>query len=526
MLIVGMFMSLLDMTIVNVAVPSIQKDFGANTDEIQWVTTAYSLALGVIVPVSGWLGDKIGLTRTYILSMLGFAVGSALCGLAWDLESLVAFRIVQAVPGGVLPVVTLAMVYRMVPQGQIGSAMGMYGLGVVFAPALGPTLGGYLVEHTDWRLIFFINVPIGLVGMVLAVLALPKFPGGQAARFDLWGFATVASGLFALLLAFSKGEDWGWDSYPIMMLLVFGALTLALFVVIELEVTHPLIDVRIFRRWAFTNSVLLTGALSVGLYSVLFYVPLYVQESMGITPLRTGLMMMPEAIVMGCLMPVAGELYDRFGARWPAVIGLLIAAWGTYLLTGMNPDVPLSDVVLWTCIRAIGNGLCMMAIMTAGLDALRRSEINEGSALSNVAQRVSAALGLAVMTSLATSQQAQSMADRGALLETGDTAGRPELAHSLAEGPLGLYPLLLRTQADVTATAYGKVFFVSAVITALCALLALGFRRTERPAPEPAAPPRDAGDAAVRRDVGTPVEREAGEAPGRREPAGVGFPGG
>ena len=154
-LIAGMFMSVLDISIVNVAIPTIQNDFGVTTEDVQWIATAYSLALGVVVPISGWLSDKFGPTRAYNLSLIGFAAGSALCGLAWNLESMIVFRILQAIPGGILPVVTLTIVYRIVPREKIGSAMGMYGLGIVVAPAVGPTLGGYLVEYVDWRLIFF-----------------------------------------------------------------------------------------------------------------------------------------------------------------------------------------------------------------------------------------------------------------------------------------------------------------------------------------------------------------------------------
>src|ERR687893_3193473 len=200
-LIAGVFMSILDITIINVAVPTIQNEFGVTTDDAQWVVTAYALTEGVVVPVSAWLGDRFGLRRVYNLALLGFAAGSALCGLAWSLDSLVMFRIGQAVGGGILPAVTLSILFRIVPRDRLGAAMGMYGLGVVSAPALGPPLGGYLVEYADWRLIFLINVPIGILGMVAAVLVLPGFPGRAGRRFDVLGFVTVAGGLLAPLLA-------------------------------------------------------------------------------------------------------------------------------------------------------------------------------------------------------------------------------------------------------------------------------------------------------------------------------------
>src|SRR6476661_6728328 len=174
-LIGGMFMSILDVSIVNVAIATIQSDLGGSTAEVAWITTAYSLVLGVVVPASAWLGDRFGLDRVYMISLATFALASALCGLAWSLNSLIAFRVIQAIPGGLLPVVTLTMVYRIVPRQKIGTAMGMYRLGIVFAPAIGPTLGGYLVEYVNWRLVFYINVPIGVLGVAAAVILLPKF---------------------------------------------------------------------------------------------------------------------------------------------------------------------------------------------------------------------------------------------------------------------------------------------------------------------------------------------------------------
>ena len=182
------------------------------------------------------MAARFGPGRVYIISLLGFAAGSALCGLAWDLNSIVAFRVLQALPGGVLPVVSLTILYRIVPPGRIGAAMGMYGLGIIVAPAVGPTLGGYLVEYVDWRLIFFINVPVGILGTVAAVLLLPRFGPTPVGRFDLLGFLCVATGLVCLLLALTEGQQWGWTSYSIMILLTVGVLGLALFVVIELEV--------------------------------------------------------------------------------------------------------------------------------------------------------------------------------------------------------------------------------------------------------------------------------------------------
>ncbi|MDT7598293.1 MAG: hypothetical protein QOK26_370, partial [Pseudonocardiales bacterium] len=225
-LIVGSFMSVLDTSIVNVAVPRIQIDLSAAPDDVEWIVTGYTLALGIVVPLTGWLGMRIGQTRLYILSMVGFSAASALCGIAGNLDEMIFFRVVQAIPGGILPVVTMTMLYQIVPREKIGAAMGMYGLGVVVAPAVGPTLGGYLVEYVDWRLIFFINVPIGILGTIAALIVFPRISPTSWPKFDLWGFLTIGYGLFAFLLACSEGQDWGWTGYRIMGLFVSGTLSL------------------------------------------------------------------------------------------------------------------------------------------------------------------------------------------------------------------------------------------------------------------------------------------------------------
>jgi EmrB/QacA subfamily drug resistance transporter len=507
-LITGMFMSLLDTSIINVALPTMANDFGVDIDEIEWVVTAYNLALGVVVPLSGWLADRVGLTRLYLWALIAFSLVSALCGLAWNLESEVAFRILQAIPGGILPVVTLLMVYRIVPREKLGAAMGMYGVGIAVAPAIGPTLGGYLVEYVDWRLVFYINVPVGFLGAVAAYLLLTPMPPTSNRRFDTWGFLAIAYGLFALLLACSEGNDWGWTSYRVLILVVSGVLSLALFVVIQLERDEPLIDMRVFGHWPFVNSLLLITVLSVGLFSMLIYLPIFMQEGMGITPLHTGFLLLPEALVIAFCMPIAGLLYDRFGPRWPATIGLTIAAYGTYLLSQISPSATEGEIVWWTCVRAVGNGLALMPIFTAGLASIPQAYASSGSTMNNIAQRVSGSIGVAALTILVTTQQDQLMADRSALMPATD----PELAPYAAEGFSGVYGLYHQLQVEVMASAYADAFLAVTVMTIFGIGLALMM-------PKPAHP-----DAGMAPPAAVTEPAEAPSEPLAREPSPAGRP--
>ncbi|WP_169736875.1 DHA2 family efflux MFS transporter permease subunit [Pseudonocardia spinosispora] len=471
-LIVGTFMSVLDTSIVNVAVPKIQVELSAAPDDVEWVVTGYTLVLGIVVPLSGWLGERIGMTRLYILSMVGFALASALCGMAWDLGSMIVFRVVQAIPGGILPVVTMTMLFLVVPQDRMGSAMGIYGLGVVVAPAVWPVLGGYLVEYVDWRLIFFINVPIGVLGTVAALAVFPRVRPTTWPRFDVWGFVTIAYGLFALLLATSEGQSWGWDGYRIRGLIVSGVLSLALFVVIELEVDNPLIDLRIFRVWAYTNSIILLGVAVTGLFTVLYFVPQFLQIVQGLQALESGLVLVPSALILLVLMPVAGRLYDRFGPRWPVVVGLLIMAYGSFLMADITPDTPRVDLQLWTTIRNLGTGLAMMPIFTAGITALPPSLTSAGSGMNNVMQRVASSIAVAIFGSLGASSAAQLMYDRGSLLATGAQA-LPQVAAATDQGAPGLLGMYQALNLRVLTQTYTNGFYAVGILCVGGAVLAL-----------------------------------------------------
>ena len=471
-LVVGMFMAVLDTDIVNVAIPRMQSQFGATTDQVQWVATAYTLALGIVVPISGWLGDRYGLDRIYRFALIGFAAGSALCGLAWSLNILIAFRIVQAIGGGLLPAVAQALLYRMVPREKMGTAMGFFGLGVLFAPAVGPTVGGYLVEYVNWRLIFYINIPIAVLGVVAAAAVLPRFPRKGGQRFDGAGFATVATGLFALLLALSEGASWGWTSYRVLILIAVGLLSLALFVVVELSVEQPMLDVRIFRNWYYTNSSLLMAILFAALFAGFFYVPLFLQEGQGLGALQAGLTLLLPALITGMVMPISGQLYDRIGARWPATVGLLLVAYGTYLIHGVTLATSNGQIVLWMSIRSVGLGLSIMPIMTAGMASISSEAVGRASAMNNIVQRVASALGLGVLTAVLTSQQAQQMSDRAVLLPS-VAPGFPQLQGMAAQGQAGVLSLYNSTTLQVFGTAVGDIFLLTAGLTAVGVLLAL-----------------------------------------------------
>ncbi len=496
-LVIGAFMAILDSSIVNIAIRKLESVFSVDTAQVQWVVTIYLLVLGVVVPAAGYLGERFGYRRVYITSLVVFTIGSALSGLAWGLQVLTVFRVLQALGGGLIMPITMAMVYRIVPRQKIGTAMGFWGLAIIVAPAIGPTLGGYLVEYVNWRLIFYINVPIGIVGVFLALLYVPPFPRITGGRFDATGFVVVAGGLFGLLLALSEGQTWGWGSESIVLLLMGSGLLLLFFVLWELRVPQPLLDLRVFRFGSFGLSNILVVLVTVAMYSGIFYVPLFLQTIAGFGAMKTGLIMMPAALASAIMMPVSGRIYDKIGARPLVFAGMTLLAVTTYLLHNLSANTSVGDVVFWLTLRGFGMGMAMMPVTTAGMSAVPTEHVGGASAINNIMQRVAGSFGLAALTALLERQAAM----HAQMLASAYTPVSGS-AMQLVQGLHGLFaregiPGVQAAQLTVT-TLYGMVqqeafvmgmddvFVAAALFIVAGAILALAlktYRTQEVPAP-------------------------------------------
>ncbi|HEX4356307.1 MAG TPA: MDR family MFS transporter [Pseudonocardia sp.] len=482
-LMLGSFLPPMDSAIVNVPIPHIQKDLGGGADDVAWISTAYSLGLAVFVPLSNWLTDRFGLTRVHRAALIGFLVGSGLCGMAWDLNSLIAFRVLTAIPGSIVPVVTISMIYRIVPRESIGTAMGLYGLGVIVAPSLGPTLGGLIVQDLSWRWIFLFKEPIGLLTVIVGLFLIPKMEGSaKVGKFDWWGYLTFGYGLSAIIVVSAKGQKWHWGSYPVLILAVSAVLSLALFAVIENEVENPLIDLRIFRCWPFVNSLLLIGVLLIMLFGVVYYVPQFMQNVQGFDARHAGLALLPMGLLMVVAVPLAGKLYDRVGPRWPALVGMIGSVGGLWLMTGLTVGTGRGEISLWIMLAMLGGALGMMPIMTNGLSWLPPHLVGYGGAMNNVMQRAASALGVAVVGVIVSRSSAQLTADTNAL----QTAAALPQYRDADQGTLfGLYQA---TQGIIQAKADADAFLVTAGLAVVAALLVLMLKKPPR-RPEPAAAP-------------------------------------
>lgn len=397
---IGAFMSTLDSSIVNVALSTIKQVFNTDMDTIEWVVTIYSLSLGIIIPLSGWLGDRLGFKKLYMIALTVFTVGSIMCTLSWNIYSLIVMRVIQAMGGGMILPTAMSMIKRIVPRERYGTAMGIYGIAMLMGPALGPTLGGYLVEYVDWHWIFTINLPIGIFGLTMAVIFLPDFAPKKGDRLDFAGALTSAVMLFCILLALSKGYSWGWTSEPIVLLLYTSFVMLVLLIYLELTDVNPLLELRLFKYRAFTMANIISITVTVGLYSVVYYLPIFLQSVRKMGAMETGMIMLPGALISGIMMPVTGKIYEKTGPRIMAFFGLLFVAATTYVFHYIDVTTPVNLIILWTFMRYFGMSFAQMPSGTASMEAVPIELSSRASAISNIITRISSSFGIAILTSI------------------------------------------------------------------------------------------------------------------------------
>lgn len=400
----GVFMAVLDTSVVNVAIPKLETDLSASTDQIQWVLTGYMLVQGIVVPVSGWLTDRFGAKRLFIFSLITFTLGSALCGMSWNLDSMIMFRILQAAGGGFMMPVANAMIFRIFPPERRGTIMGIFGITIMAAPAFGPALGGYFVQYATWRLIFYINVPIGIVASIMAILVLHEFSHEATAKLDTTGFIFSTGGFFALLFGFSNVSQYGWSSLWVYPYIFLGAALLVLLIINEFLVENPVIQLRVLTNYMFSMSLLISSIVQVALFVGIFLLPLYLQNIMGYTALRTGLFLTPAALASAVMMPISGKLFDKIGARPLGLVGLAIVAVSTFGFSTMTLNTSNGVIQILYITRSLGMSMVMMPIMTAGMNTLPVRLVSQASALSNTIRMVAASLGTALLTSYMTTQ--------------------------------------------------------------------------------------------------------------------------
>ncbi len=403
---VGAFLTALSTSTINVAVPVLMEHFHSDLSSIQWTLTGFLLATGTIAPLTGYLGERYSYKRLYLVCLCGFTLFSLLCALSWNTTSLVAFRTMQGVFSGLVMPTTMTMIFQIVPRNRQASALSLWSLSTMLGPAIGPTLAGVMIEHLSWHWLFLMNVPVGLVAIVLTVRLIPYFRLNVPKGFDLFGLITCIVGSLSLLIALSNGHEWGFASFKTIGLIAFGLLVLASFFWWEVRSRAPLLDVRVFLNKRFSLSLIVTSIVTMSLYSGAYLTPLFLQTILGETPLVTGLVLLPASLVMALLMPFVGRLYPKTGPMPLMIAGVLLVSFGTWMMSGLTLATTASYVMLWMIVRNVGISLSHMPSSNAGMEEIPREQSGYASSISNWVRNVMGAFSIALFTTIISSRTA------------------------------------------------------------------------------------------------------------------------
>jgi EmrB/QacA subfamily drug resistance transporter len=506
--ILGVFMSILDQTIVNIAIPRLQTAFGADIHSVQWVLTAYILTQGIITPTSAYFSERFGIKRFYIASLAAFTIGSALCGLSWNLPVLIFFRILQGAGGAALLPLSITLLFREFPPQERGTAMGFFGIPILLAPALGPTLGGYLVTYADWQSIFFINLPIGIIAIILVSIYLHDSQPEVGKRFDFPGFFFVALGLGTVLYALSDASTDGWGSPIVIGFMTVGIILLVIFTILELSIIRregqPLLDLRVFLNGPFRASTIANIFVTFSLFGGIFLLPIYLQNIRGQSAFQAGVILLPQALASMAAVLIGGRLVDRFGVRAIVIPGLIILTFATWQLTFITAYSPFRWLQVILILRGLALGMCIQPLIVAGLAEIGPRMLAQASAMNTVTRSVASSLGIAV---LATLVQKQNLVHFAYLAERVTATSRlgllyPQLqalfvAHgaslsSAQSAALQSISGLLLQQSYVLAMQNAFSLTVVVCILAIIAVLFVGGRRRPARIEENSGPPGEA----------------------------------
>jgi len=398
--IIGTFMVMLDSSIINIAIAKMMAVFGSSLETIQWVLSAYTLTLGTIVPLTAYLMDIWGTKKVFIFALGTFTLGSFLCGLAWSDSAMITFRIVQGVGGGMIVPVGMTMIMQIFPLEERGMALGLWGIAAWAAPAIGPTLGGYIIQNLDWRLIFYLNVPIGVFGVITAQVLLKSTPRKPFAGFDYIGFITSAVGIVSILYVFGEGSSIDWANIKNPLLLTLGGFSLLMFVINELYHPEPLLDLRILKNFDFSISQIIQCVLVFSLMGGMYLVPLFLQNFRGYNAMQTGIIMLPSAIATGLSMPISGKLFDKFGAKPVIVPGMIVLLASSYALAFINMDTSQAQITMILTIRGLALGFVVMPVATAGMNAIPTILAGKASTINNIIKQITGSLGVTILTTM------------------------------------------------------------------------------------------------------------------------------
>lgn len=489
--IIGTFMAVLDSSIVNIAISKMMAVFGVSVKKAQWIITSYSLVMGAIIPLTGYLSDRFGSKLMYIFAMGAFTIGSLLCGISWNNNMMIFSRVIQGIGGGMIMPVGMSIIYTTFPIKERGTALGFWGIAAMAAPTIGPTLGGYIIEYVNWRLIFTLNIPIGVLGIMLAWVLLKPGTKKSNMTFDYIGFLSSSIGLVFILYVLGEGGDVDWGDIKNVVMITIGIFSLIIFIINELTHPDPLLDLRIFKYIPFTVSMFISVFTTMAMFGVTFIMPLFLQNIRGYSPIQTGLIMLPSALVMGIMMPIGGKISDKIGAKPLVIVGSIFTASAAFFLSKLNLSTPMLSISLLLIMRSFGLGISMMPASTEGMNSVPHHLISRATALNNTVRQIANSVSITFLVSIMNKYQNLSFARYSEqlndfnfqmnsfinninhlLIQKGEST-----AVASAHTKLALYSLISK---EAFISGVNATLLTSAIMGLVCIPIALFFRKHKK----------------------------------------------
>ncbi|HET6461912.1 MAG TPA: DHA2 family efflux MFS transporter permease subunit [Syntrophales bacterium] len=398
-------MVIVDTSVVNVSLDHIRGSLSAGIDESTWSITSYLAANAIVIPISGWLSRLLGRKRLLILSVALFTLSSFLCGLAWSIQSLVVFRVLQGLSGGTLQPISQSILLETFPPSQHGTAMAIFGIGIMFGPIIGPFLGGWITDNWSWHWIFFINIPVGAVSILMSLFFImdPAYLRGMKMKIDYWGLVFLGVGIGCLQIMLDKGqrEDWFASDF-ITWLCVACVMSLLIFVITELVTEHPIVDLRILKDFSFSLGNIIVFFVYVSLFGSIVLLPIYLQSLMGYTSTLAGLVLAPGGVASLMIMPIVGLLITRINSKGIVIAGIFVTAFSTYLMSMFNRLADFNTIVWPRIIMGVGVGLIIIPLTTLTLSRMKKEQMGNATSIFNLVRNIGGSFGVAISTTILT----------------------------------------------------------------------------------------------------------------------------
>ena len=414
-LIVGSFCTVLNGTLLSTALPSIMKDFNISTATAEWLSTAFLLVNGVMIPISAWLINRFGSKKMYLTAMSTFFIGTLTAALAPNFQTLLAGRIIQGLGVGVTMPLLQTIMLSIFPADKRGAAMGTVGIVIGLAPAIGPTLSGWVVDNLSWRYLFSIIAPIAGIVVILAAFLVKDVLPTKDEKIDIFSVATSTIGFGSLLYGFSEAGNKGWTNPEILAFIFVGIIFVILFGIRQLKMDDPFLDITVFKHFEFSLAAILSGVTNLAMVGIEMVLPLYIQNLRGESAFHSGLILLPGALMIGIMSPITGRIFDRYGARKMAITGMTLLTLGTVPFMFLTENSSFLMIIILYAIRMVGVALVMMNVTTSGMNSLPLDKISHGTAVNNTFRQVLSSIGTAILVSVLTTTTKNNMPEKSVL---------------------------------------------------------------------------------------------------------------